>query len=156
MSTACWDCVFQVFQEVQKSSKNALIHIQDHLERSMRQIQATQMTPGPFWTIQKRLVAFCPSNKNLATWKLFFVEGAPQFTEPRKLLWPCSASKVETIIKKNFLKLLKNFWSQTCLWLCITINTGLLEIINATMDRKLFEISSRKILFSQKVVHIVV
>ena len=45
------------------------------------------MTPGPFWTRQKRLEAFQTLNKNLATWKLFFLEGAPQFTEPLKQLW---------------------------------------------------------------------
>ena len=32
-----------------------LAHLQDHLERSLRPIQATQMTLGPIWTRQKRL-----------------------------------------------------------------------------------------------------
>ena len=46
MCTACWDCVSQVLLKVQKASKKALAHIKDHLERSLRPIQATQMTPG--------------------------------------------------------------------------------------------------------------
>ena len=35
-----------------------------------------QTTPWPFWTREKRLKAFRTSNKNVATWKQFFIEGA--------------------------------------------------------------------------------
>ena len=73
-----------------KRSKKALTHPQDHLEHSLRPIQATQVTPEQFWTRPKRLTAFRTSNKNLATWNLFFIEGAPQFPEPLK--WLCAMS----------------------------------------------------------------
>ena len=33
-----------------KAPKKARAHFKDYLERSLRPIQATQMTPGPFWT----------------------------------------------------------------------------------------------------------
>ena len=59
------DCVFQIVQKVQKSSKKALAHLKYHLERYLRLIQATQMIPGPFWTRQK-IEAFLTSNQNLA------------------------------------------------------------------------------------------
>ena len=36
---------------------------------------------------KKKLEAFGTSNKNLATLKLFSIEGAPQFTVPLKRLW---------------------------------------------------------------------
>ena len=40
------------------TSKKALAHPKDHLERSLRPIQATVVTPGPFWTRQKRLETY--------------------------------------------------------------------------------------------------
>ena len=55
MWAARWDCVSQVLPKVQKASKNALEQLNDHLEHSLRQIQATQMTLGPFWTRQKKV-----------------------------------------------------------------------------------------------------
>ena len=49
------DSVLQVIQKVpKKASKNAIGHPKDHLECSLRPIQATQVTPGPFWTRQKK------------------------------------------------------------------------------------------------------
>ena len=45
-----------------KASKNVIAHFKGHLEHSLRQLQATQVTPGPFWTRQKRLEAFPTSN----------------------------------------------------------------------------------------------
>ena len=61
---------------------------QDYLysNQALRPIQATQIASEPFWTRQKKLEAFRTSNKNFATWKLFSIEGAPQFTEPLKRL----------------------------------------------------------------------
>ena len=53
----------------------------DNLELPLRPIQATQMTTGPFWTRQTRLEAFWTSNRNLATWKRFSIEGAKLFTK---------------------------------------------------------------------------
>ena len=44
--------------KVQKASKKALSHPKDHLEFSLRPIQATQVTPRPFWTRHKRLKPF--------------------------------------------------------------------------------------------------
>ena len=35
-------------------------HLEDHLERSLRPIQATQMTPGHFWTREKHLGSMEP------------------------------------------------------------------------------------------------
>ena len=88
MRTAHCDCVLQVLHKIQKASEKALADPRDHLERSLRPIQATQVTPGPFWTRQKKTrEAFWTSNKNLATWNLFSIEGAPQFTEHLKRLW---------------------------------------------------------------------
>ena len=48
LCTYCWDCVSQVLLEVQKAFKKALAHNEDHLECSLRPIEATQMTPGQF------------------------------------------------------------------------------------------------------------
>ena len=67
MRAACCECVSQVLQMVLKATKKALAHPKDNLEGSLRPIQATQLSPGPFWTRQKRLEAFRTSNKNLAT-----------------------------------------------------------------------------------------
>ena len=58
MRAARWDCVSQVLPKVQKASKQALAHLKDHSERSLRPIQATQMTPDPFWTRKKNLKHF--------------------------------------------------------------------------------------------------
>ena len=58
MRAACCDCVLQVLQKVIKKPKKDLVHPKDHLKRSLRPLQATQLTPGPFWTRQKRKVAF--------------------------------------------------------------------------------------------------
>ena len=55
---ARWDCMSQVSLKVQKAPKKALALLKDHLEHYLRPIQATQMTPGPFWTKQKRLEEF--------------------------------------------------------------------------------------------------
>ena len=60
MHAVCWDCVSQVLQKVQKASKKALAHLEDHLERSLRPIQATQMTPRHFWTREKHLGSMEP------------------------------------------------------------------------------------------------
>ena len=83
MCAACWDCVSQMLLKVQKASKKALAHLKDLLERYQRPIQATQMTPGPFWTRQKRLEA-CQTLKKYI--KIKSIAGAPQFTEPLKRL----------------------------------------------------------------------
>ena len=61
--TVCPRC----YRRSKKASKKALAHPKDHLERSLRPIQATQVTPGPFWTKQKRLEDFRTSNENLST-----------------------------------------------------------------------------------------
>ena len=36
------------YKRSKKASKNGLAHPKDHLERSLRLIQATEVTPGPF------------------------------------------------------------------------------------------------------------
>ena len=79
----------QVLIKVQNVSKKALAHPKDHLEHFLRPIQATQLTPGPFWTGQKRQNDFRISNENLATWNLVSIKWAQQFTEPLKQL--CAA-----------------------------------------------------------------
>ena len=53
-----WNCASQVLLKVQKASKKALIHLKDHLERSLRSTQATQINPRRFWTKQKDLKPF--------------------------------------------------------------------------------------------------
>ena len=64
---ACWDCASQVLLKFQTASKKARAHLKDQLERSLRPIQANQMTPGPFLTKQKRVEALQTSNKKLLT-----------------------------------------------------------------------------------------
>ena len=61
--TVCPRC----YRRSKKASKEAFEHPNDHLERSLRPIQATQGTPGPFWTRQKRLEDFRTSNEKLVT-----------------------------------------------------------------------------------------
>ena len=39
---------------VTEGPKRPLKHLKDHLERSLRPIQATQEAPVPFWTKQKK------------------------------------------------------------------------------------------------------
>ena len=52
MRAACWDCVSQVLEKnKKKTSKKALAHLKDHLKRSLRPIQETQVTPGQLWNI---------------------------------------------------------------------------------------------------------
>ena len=61
----------------------------DHLELSLRVVQATQMTTalGHFGPGKKTLEAFWTSSKICATWQLFFIVGVPQCMEPLKQLW---------------------------------------------------------------------
>ena len=80
--TMCPRC----YKRFKRASKKALAHPKDRLERSLRQIQATQVTPGPFWTRQKRLEVFQTSNEKLATLNLFSIKGAPHLTETLKRL----------------------------------------------------------------------
>ena len=70
--------------KVQKASEKPLSLPKDPLELPLRPIQATQMTTGPFWTRQKRFEVFWTSNRNLATWKPFSIEGTQQLTKPLK------------------------------------------------------------------------
>ena len=77
------------YRSCKKASEKALAHFKVHLERSLRPIQATHVTPGTFRTRQKRLEAFPNLNKNLATSNLFSIEVSPQFTEPLKRLCAC-------------------------------------------------------------------
>ena len=48
--TVCRRC----YKRSKKASKKALAHPKDHLECSLRPIQATQVTPEQFWTRQKK------------------------------------------------------------------------------------------------------
>ena len=63
--------------------KKALSHHKIHLERSLRPIQANQVTPGPFWTGKKTRSLLDFKNGNL-----FSMEGASRFTKPLKRVWP--------------------------------------------------------------------
>ena len=67
MRAACWDCGSKFWLKVQKASEKALALVKDHLELSLRQIQATQMTASQFWTRQKRLESCWTSNENVGS-----------------------------------------------------------------------------------------
>ena len=60
-----WTVYPMCYRRSKKAYENAISHPQDHLERSLRPIQETQVTPGPFWTRQKKLKASRTSNKKL-------------------------------------------------------------------------------------------
>ena len=72
-------------------SKKALSHHKIHLERSLRPIQANQVTPGPFWTRKKTRSLLDIKNGNL-----FSMEGASRFTKPLKQVWP-KTSKISLL-----------------------------------------------------------
>ena len=48
--TVCRRC----YKRSKKSSQKDLAHPEDHLERSLKPIHATQVNTGPFWTRQKK------------------------------------------------------------------------------------------------------
>ena len=85
--TVCRRC----YKWSKKATKKDLAHPEDHLECSLRPIHATPVNTGPFWTRHKKLEAFQTLSKNFATWKLFSIEGAPQFTELLKRLSPANS-----------------------------------------------------------------
>ena len=82
--TVCCRC----YKKSKKASKKDLAHPENYLERFLRPIHATQVIPWPFWTRQKKLEPYKTSNKNVVTWNIFSIEGAPQFTELLKQLCP--------------------------------------------------------------------
>ena len=69
-----------------KASKKALAHSKDHLEISLRPIQATQVTPGPFWTEQKKTRSLWDFKLKFGDLKPIFHWRSAQFTEPLKRL----------------------------------------------------------------------
>ena len=88
--TVCCSC----YKRSKKASKKALAHPKDHLECSLRPIQATQLTPWPFWTGQqkKNPLDFKWKSDDL---KPIFHWRSPQFTESLKRLCTSNIISVE-------------------------------------------------------------
>ena len=78
MHAACCDCVSQVLRKVQKGLYKGLCTPQGPL-RTL--VEANTGNPSDPWAILNQ------TNKNLATWNLFSIEGASKFTEHLKRLW---------------------------------------------------------------------
>ena len=91
--SSLWLCV----AGVKKGSKRPLkdpSHPKDHLECSLRPIQATQVTPGPFWTRQKK-------TRSLSDFKSQFYDLKPIFHWRRPTIHWASETAVSWGFKRG-------------------------------------------------------